>query len=145
MNKKGELQTLFNKYRQRKKDESTRPYVQPCNMGEQRSTHFQENSGTSIVYFFEWSDIHREPKRFLSLEEFIQFMMECGIYLNIYEKELIINWRLAYITCKSGCKDLLIAPNYEKLRDSVIESEKNGRKTNEPYNVQCTRPPIYNH
>lgn len=144
MNKSRELEDIFRKYMSKKNVESTRPYVYPGNnVGGQRSSSFQEGSNC-VIYFFEWSDPHREPKRFLSLDDFKSFLKDCCIYLNTYESCRISNWKLVYVICKKGSKDLIISPTYQQLLNDII-IEDNGRKVNEPYNVQCTRPPMYNH
>lgn len=141
MNKSKDLSNLFKDYLNRKKEESSRPHVQSYNKAEQRSSYFQDGSNC-VIYFFEWSDPHREPKRFLSLKEFNDFMKDCGIYLNYYENSRLINWKLAYVICKKGSKELIISPTYEVLLKDIIDLD-NGRNAKEPYNVQCTHPPMY--
>ena len=141
-----DLKNIFNKYLERKEREKYQPkkesYFQP--------TLFSggESQFTGIIYFYEWSDITRQPKTFYTLEKFEDFLESCNIYLVGYQREILRNMRNPYVACKRGTKELLIKVTYEALKGALnAESSFNPMampkpKEEEPYQVAVTRPPM---
>jgi hypothetical protein len=137
-----DLKSIFNKYLERKEREKYQPrkesYFQP--------TLFSggESQFTGIIYFYEWSDITRQPKVFYTLEKFEDFLEQCNIYLLGWQREVIRNMHNPYISCKKGEKELLIKVSYEQLKaallDNNISSSNKGSEDKEPYQVAITRP-----
>lgn len=159
MNKKKELRELFHAYIDRKAKESRSSYVNPYysnnnynyNNNSYLSNVSRENfSGT--IYFYEWSNIFQEPRKYFTIDAFERFLNLSGIRLSLYEKDIIKNMKWCYITCRKGCKDLVIRSSYGSLygviegkeyNDGTIKDEKTVKdeKTNkEPYQVAITRP-----
>ena len=138
-----DLKSIFNKYLERKEREKYQPkkesYFQP--------TLFSggESQFTGIIYFYEWSDITRQPKTFYTLEKFEDFLESCNIYLVGYQREILRNMRNPYVACKRGTKELLIKVTYEALKGALnAESSFNpmAMPQKEPYQVAVTRPPM---
>lgn len=169
MNKKKELRYLFQKYIDRKSKESSassngiNPFYNHANYVSQGVINIREHfSGT--IYFYEWSDVSSEPRRYYTIDGFTEYLKSCGIYLALWQKDVIKNLRYSYITCKKGSKDLIIRNTYAKIIEASqkgdtsldispssdsndghsigFESSRpfvNGEK--EPYQVGITRPP----
>ena len=139
-----DLKNIFNKYLERKEREKYQPkkesYFQP--------TLFSggESQFTGIIYFYEWSDITRQPKVFYTLEKFEDFLESCNIYLVGYQREILKNMRNPYVACKRGTKELIIKVTYEALKGALnAESSFNpmAMPQKEPYQVAVTRPPMH--
>jgi hypothetical protein len=104
-----------------------------------------ESQFTGIIYFYEWSDITRQPKVFYTLEKFEDFLESCNIYLVGYQREILKNMRNPYVACKRGTKELIIKVTYEALKGALnAESSFNpmAMPQKEPYQVAVTRPPM---
>ena len=138
-----DLKNIFNKYLERKEREKYQPkkesYFQP--------TLFSggESQFTGIIYFYEWSDVTRQPKTFYTLEKFEDFLESCNIYLVGYQREILKNMRNPYVACKRGTKELIIKVTYEALKGALnAESSFNPMvmPQKEPYQVAVTRPPM---
>ena len=79
------------------------------------------------VYFYEWSDIHREPLRFLYSLEMYKFFDRCKLNLTDADNNKIKANRGCYITCAPGTCDLIIGKDYDDLQNQyntikVLES-----------------------
>lgn len=117
MNKKGELRTLFHNYLDRKERESkTTSYG--------GGTKFTDNF-KGVIYFYEWSDIEREPKCFVTMAYFNYFLQQCDITLLLYQRDVIETMNSVYITCKKGTKELIIRGSYNDLCKALKDSEQN--------------------
>ena len=108
------LHKLFHDYLDRKSRESVRshtPYY--CGVG--------ANSGTfyGVIYFYEWSDVTRAPRKFFTIDMFDRFLKESGIYMALYEKDILRNLKWSYVTCKKGKKELIIRQSWQKLNDAL--------------------------
>lgn len=139
-----DLKNIFNKYLERKEREKYQPkkesYFQPTLFSGGES-HF-----TGIIYFYEWSDVTRQPKTFYTLEKFEDFLESCNIYLVGYQREILKNMRNPYVACKRGTKELIIKVTYEALKGALnAESSFNpmAMPQKEPYQVAVTRPPMH--
>ena len=125
MNKRGELRGLFHKYIERKKEESTRPNVHrpyPCYGGsgsEQRSEVFQGDIFGGTIYFYEWSNLQNTPRKFFTVESFDNFLKSSGIYLTLWQKDVIVNLNWVYIACRKGSKELVIRQSWVKLDEEI--------------------------
>ena len=132
-----ELKGLFNKYLERLAEEkrsnvSTYHYT-PSNV--HQGSFFNDDENVGIIYFYEWSDIHRAPRSFYTMKAFDNFLIGCQIYLKSYQKELIHHIFNPYIACKKDGSDIIIRASYDDLK-KALESENK-----EPYNVGITRVP----
>lgn len=81
--------------------------------------------GKSIkIYFYEWSDIYRVPVTFNDIKSFEDYLKRCGIYMQLYQRDIIINCGTAYATCYKGSKELNLRGSYANLQDSMMEHDK---------------------
>ena len=126
-NIKLKLNELFFKSESRKREESKTKINYP------RSPYYSSGSRLNAIeaYFYEWSDITGVPKRFYILGGLEDFLKSCGIYLKVYERDIISNCMRAYISCYNGTKDLCIRSSYKALSDAMkayhSNSGNNGR------------------
>lgn len=163
MNKKRELRSLFHQYIDRKEKESrvvSYPNRNPYygGGGNVNNPSFRGDFN-GCIYFYEWSDITREPKKFYTIEGFSGFLRDSNIYLALYQKDILKALKWAYVACKKGSKELLIKQSYIKLKEALEEdnpsvSTSGGSESSigfqalrpngvdrEPYVVGITRPP----
>lgn len=136
MNKKGELRLLFHKYIDRKEKEAKQPYTS-SNPFYGGGTMYNGGSGfrndfSGTIYFYEWSDIFSEPKRYYTLEGFNNFLKGCGIYLAIWQKDVIKNLSHVYISCRKGSKELIIRQSFLKLKEALEDSDSSSAPPSEP-------------
>ncbi len=76
-------------------------------------------NGTFRVYFYEWSDINREPLVFSTFVEFSNFLKKCDIPILYWEENLILSLTQSYITCKKNTKQLVIRNRYNQLESAM--------------------------
>lgn len=108
------------------------------------------------IYFYEWSDITSVPKQFNDLSEFENFLKTHGLYLQLYQRDLIIDLGTIYISCFRGRKELCVRGSYQYLLESMnrhdrIQTENEINRQGIPYNrgngnmpgPVIRRPPIY--
>lgn len=75
------------------------------------------------IYFYEWSDVSRQPRCFYQVEAFENFLKSSGIYMQLYQREIIQNLGTVYATCYTGTKNLNLRASYKNLLDSTKEHE----------------------
>ena len=75
------------------------------------------------LYFYEWSDINREPLKFERLYRFYDFLDKCGLILPSDKDTVIRGLITFYISCKPGSKELLICKEYDELKRLMHEAE----------------------
>jgi len=75
------------------------------------------------IYFYEWSDVNRQPRCFYQLEAFENFLKSSGIYLQLYQREIIQNLGTVYAACYTGTKNLNLRGSYKNLLDSMKEHD----------------------
>jgi hypothetical protein len=144
-----QLKPLFDAYLKRLADERTRPTVRSgANNYREGSLFNGHREFTGVIYFYEWSDVSRQPKTFYTMEKFEDFLESCNICMMGYQREIINNMHNPYITCKKGTKELIIKVTYDALKSAVtIPSPTDnfmakGSEDKVPYQVAVTRPPI---
>lgn len=130
MNRSKDLRALF---RQSLINERTRPKTyggysgsNPMYMGGVHRIPGQyENEvkfGKEIkIYFYEWSDVTQNPRCFYQLDSFENFLKTSGIFMELYQREIITNLGRVYATCYKGTKNLNIRASYKNLLDSMHE------------------------
>lgn len=84
------------------------------------------------IYFYEWSDIYRVPRSFNLISEFEDYLKKCGIYMQYFQKEMILNHGTVYATCYKGSKELNMRTSYANLLSSMKENLKD---SNTPSNT----------
>lgn len=71
------------------------------------------------IYFYEWSDVSRQPRCFYQLEAFENFLKSSGIYMQLYQREIIRNLGTVYVACYTGTKSLNFRASYNNLLESM--------------------------
>ena len=120
MNIRKDLRDLFRKSLINKRNSTVSYYPS-------RST---TNYRGTRIYFYEWSDIYRVPRTFDDISAFDDYLKGCGIYMQMYQREIIINCGTAYATCYKGSKELNLKGSYAKLFDSMKEHDKLSNELN---------------
>ena len=105
--------------------------------------HDSDNEFRGVIYFYEWSDVSRMPQTFFTVDAFKRFLSVSGIELKGYEAEIIKALHVPFITCKKGCKDLIIKDTLKDLREELNKCSS-GNKDNGvvPTVINCG---FYNH
>ena len=117
------LEVLFRQYLIRKEKETTVPVTYSsgyCRHNSWMNEDTEKYDG--VIYFYEWSDPDRAPQLFYTIGAFDEYLRRCGIYLLPYQKDIIFKLERAYVTCKKGCKELLIRGGLGLLRDALNEN-----------------------
>lgn len=128
MNKRGELIGLFRDYMVNR----SKPKVYSggnSNHSTYNGISFGSSSKDVRIYFYEWSDVRRQYKLFTDLDEFDKFLKSSCIYMQLFEKDIILNLKEVYISCYFGTRRLCIRSNYFGLTDAMDKFE-NGRLKN---------------
>lgn len=84
----------------------------------------QYGNGEVRIYFYEWSDPTKVPRTFYQLDAFDNFLKASGIYMELYQKDIIRNLGTVYITCYTGTKNLSIRGTYGNLLESLNEHDQ---------------------
>lgn len=96
------------------------------------------------VYFYEWSDITRVPRTFDDLGSLEDYLKACGMYLQLYQRDIINNCGTVYMTCYKGTKELNVRGSYGKLIDSMNEHDRLSKEIEEAKkaktNDRCKKP-----
>jgi len=105
--------------------------------------HDSDNEFRGMIYFYEWSDVSRMPQTFFTVDAFKRFLSVSGIELKGYEAEIIKALHVPFITCKKGCKDLIIKDTLKDLREELNKcSSGNTANGVVPTVINCG---FYNH
>lgn len=91
------------------------------------------------IYFYEWSDIYRVPRTFDDITSFDNYLKSCGIYMQLYQQDIITNCGTAYATCYKGSKELNLRGSYAKLMDSMKEHDKLSEEIKEKKNIDPSK------
>lgn len=131
MNRSKDLRDLFRQSLINERKRPTTTYRSPCYGGSYPSSvhripgqHREIQFSKDIrIYFYEWSDVKRQPRCFYQLESFENFLKSSGIYMQLYQREIIQNLGTVYATCYAGTKNLNLRASYKNLLDSIKENE----------------------
>lgn len=72
------------------------------------------------IYFYEWSDIEREPRMFYFIIPFYRFLDACKINFTEEDNSKLKTNKTIYVVCKPGCNDLIMETNYESLKSRFM-------------------------
>lgn len=134
MNRSKDLKDLFRQSLINERKQQTTTYRSPYYGGsypsnvhrmpnqQYREGEIQFNKEVRI-FFYEWSDVNRQPRCFYQLEAFDNFLKSSGIYMQLYQREIIQNLGTVYATCYTGTKNLNLRGSYKNLLDSMKEHE----------------------
>lgn len=113
------LRGLFKEYMINKNKPVVTPY-QPVNNHREGIVF-----STSVkVHFYEWSDATSVPRTFYTIEAFDTYLKGCGIYAQLYEKDIIVNLGESFISCYRGKKTLCIRATYKHLLETMNEHDR---------------------
>lgn len=115
----GELKSLFKEHMLNK----SKPAVSSGRVGGAYKDGILFTSSVKI-YFYEWSDVCRVPKAFYTLESFDTYLRGCGIYLQMFEKDIIVNLGESFISCYRGKRLLCIRATYKHLLDAMNDHDR---------------------
>ena len=73
------------------------------------------DNGEMKIFFYEFSNPHRIPRKFESIEEFDSYLKRCGIELLDFQSTILKVLGTSYVMCKEGKKDLLIMNSWYGL------------------------------
>ena len=121
MNRSKDLRKLFKTYMARKEEESKRPVNYHYGRSQQYYNETFQGTETfhGVIFFYEWTDVTRQPIRYFSLPLFEKFLTESGLELEPWQKDVILNLQQVYITCSPGEKLLLVRSSYDALKATV--------------------------
>lgn len=142
-----QLRELFHAYMDRTNGSSI-----PVRHESYRQPSLFDQTFTGVIYFYEWSDVSRQPKTFYTLEKFEDFLEQSNICILGYQREIIKNMRNPYVTCRKGTKELIIKVNYDALK-SAVNLESSSMTSRPPFSnfmaqgsedkIPIQRPPMY--
>ena len=87
------------------------------------SYSYGNTSGFCTVYFYEWSSMDGNQKKFFNLKDFYDYCKKCEIVLTEYDKTQLATYSIVYITCKPGHNTILYSGTSYGLQ-SALESFK---------------------
>lgn len=76
------------------------------------------------IFFYEWSDVNRSPRCFYQLDAFDNFLKTSGIFMELYQREIIKNLGCVYVSCYRNTKRLALRASYKNLVDCMNEHDK---------------------
>lgn len=68
------------------------------------------------VFFYEWSDVNRQPIGFLDNDGFLDFCRNSNINVNKRNLNFLNENNNVYSTCKKGKNELIMSGDYKNLR-----------------------------
>lgn len=144
-----ELGSLFKRYITRKETEARQPIVF------RTSDYYKNLWGNNdkkpylgTIFFYEWSDISRLPTRYFSLSLFEKFLSECDLCLEPHQRDIILNLPQSFISCKKGCKELIVRGSYDSLKSAMLREGTTLILPTVPVPCPASRialPPMYHH
>jgi hypothetical protein len=81
-----------------------------------RETFDYSYGGSCDIHFYEWSDINSCPLKFNKYGWFYKFLDESGLFIEQDVNNNMKSFAHVFVTCKPGCKNLIVCNSYEELR-----------------------------
>ena len=94
-----------------------------CSSDENYSPYY---GGYCKIHFYEWSDLHATPKTFDYCSAFYKFLDECKLFITESQNAKMRPLSKCFITCKPGCKELLIGKDYDELVEEYNKCVSSG-------------------
>ena len=85
------------------------------------------NSDYCTIYFYEWSSLDCNQRKFYSYSNFYRFCDDCGIKVSEDDKSQLRGMTIAYITCIPGKNELMSACTSYALQ-SLLDKYKTEHK-----------------
>lgn len=91
------------------------------------------NPDYTTIYFYEYSSIEGNQRKFFSISNFSAFCNDCNIPLSQEDKTKIKTNYTSYISCVPGKTDLIICSSFYGLKDKLaILSGKHAETSSQP-------------
>ncbi len=125
MNRSKDLRKLFKTYMARKEEESKRPVNYHYGRSQEYYNEAFRDKQTfhGVIFFYEWSDITRDPIRYFSIPLFEKFLAESELVLEAWQRDVILNLQQVFITCRPGTRELVVRSTYDGLKLAIVRSE----------------------
>lgn len=81
------------------------------------------NSDYCTIYFYEWSSLDGNQRKFYSYSNFYRFCNDCGIKVSEEDKSQLRGMNIAYVTCMPN-KNELISANTSYGLQSLLDKYK---------------------
>ena len=88
------------------------------------------------VYFYEFSDTSRQPRKFTKVSEFIAWAKSVNIFISSYTENELKTHAINYGSCYHNSATLIIRHSFEELK-IAIDRYKNNYGSGYPYNARC--------
>ena len=106
------LSSIFKKWKEEESKKAVNSYQ-----------YYGSSSYKKTIFFYEWSDLRRQPLRFASSYCFENFLKENGLELNQTNKILVTSLEISYVTCKHMSKDIIVRASYKDLENLCDENK----------------------
>ena len=80
--------------------------------------------GPCKIYFYEWSDLNRQPLVFEKYYPFYRFLDSSGLRIDNVLNGRIKALNEVYLCCVNNSKRIVLGSSYDMLREAKIEAEK---------------------
>ena len=74
------------------------------------------------IRFYEWSDLHSEPRLFKTDIPFYRFLDECHLLINDDLNSKLKLYPISYVICKPGSSDIIIGSTYDNMRIQYLDA-----------------------
>lgn len=98
--------------------------------------------GYCKIYFYEWSDINREPLLFDYYAKFYKFLDASELFINAEQNSKIKALNTCYITCKPNSKEIVICSTYDGLSQCLADNDVEAKTASV---TVVSKPPVVNH
>jgi len=79
------------------------------------------------IFFYEWSNVNSEPRRFPYTVEFFKFLDKCKIMPTDENVNKFKAKSGCHIICKPGCSELIVGDSYESMRSQFNAAANLGK------------------
>ena len=98
---------------------------------------FNRNSGIKSdlrqIWFYEFSDTTRLPRKFEKVSDFIEWAKSYDLYISAYVKEEMESSEYNYVSCYNGCKTVIVRHKFDDLKAALNYRPHYDSSTSYPY------------
>lgn len=98
------------------------------NYGSTNGMYGYVRSDYCIIYFYEWSSLDCNQRKFYSYSNFYRFCNDCGIKVSNEDRTQLRGMTVAYVTCIPGKNELMTSTTSYGLQN-LLDSYKSEHKT----------------
>lgn len=91
-------------------------------------SYYNNNSDYCTIYFYEWSSLDGNQRKFYSYSNFYRFCNDCGIKVSEQDKSQLKGTTIAYVTCMPNKNELISAATSYGLQN-LLDRYKSEHKT----------------